>query len=199
MTRRAGKSESTDSACPLEARVTDGARENAQAVNPRESTALPFNELPLEIDLVGGKAANLAAMTRAGVAVPPGFCLTTVAYRQFISMNNLKLLLDETLQNLDSREYASLERAAEVIREAFLQGEMPANVREELFQAYRQLGSPPVAVRSSATREDQAAATFAGQHETFLNTIGEAALERKVRECWASLYSPGAELPRRAR
>ena len=69
---------------------------------------------------------------------------------------------------------------------------VPEDLRLEIADAYRELGGGPVAVRSSATAEDLAGAAFAGQHETFLQVIGEAALVDAVRECWASLWTDRA-------
>ncbi|MHB1035418.1 MAG: PEP/pyruvate-binding domain-containing protein [Pirellulales bacterium] len=110
--------------------------------------------------LVGGKAANLGRLIRAGFPVPDGFAVTTRAYRVAV---------------------------ARVDADGFVH--LPAEVVEEVRLAYRAMGAGPVAVRSSATAEDTAAASMAGQYETFLDIEGEPPLLEAVRRCWASLAS----------
>jgi rifampicin phosphotransferase len=109
------------------------------------------------IDLVGGKAAGLSALIKAGENVPAGFCVTTNVFRR---------------------------------------GKMP---RTAVVEAYRHLGGGLVAVRSSATAEDTPDASFAGQHETVLDVIGEDALITAIRTCWQSLGMPRAVAYREAR
>ncbi len=112
-------------------------------------------------DLVGGKGLSLGLLTAAGLPVPPGFCITTAAYRDAIATSNGELALDE-------------------------------NLRRRVMEGYRQLGGGPVAVRSSATFEDSAAASFAGQQETILGVEGEVALADAIVRCWRSLHSERA-------
>ncbi|GAB2930096.1 PEP/pyruvate-binding domain-containing protein [Nonomuraea fastidiosa] len=125
---------------------------------------------------VGGKAANLGELTRAGLPVPPGWVLTTEAYRQVAA-------------GLDTSGPQVAERA----RKHLLDAPMPDEVREAIVEAYRGLGDGvPVAVRSSATAEDLPFASFAGQQDTFLNVVGEEAVLTAVRRCWASLWTDRA-------
>jgi rifampicin phosphotransferase len=111
--------------------------------------------------LAGGKAVNLGRLGRAGFPVPNGFVITTRAYNHARSINGLGNI-----------------------------GELPSDVAEEVASAYKTMGKGPVAVRSSATAEDMAAASMAGQYETFLNIDGEPPLLDAVLRCWASLDSP---------
>jgi pyruvate,water dikinase len=114
---------------------------------------------------VGGKGANLGNLARAGFPVPPGFVLTTHAYR-------------------------AAQKKISAITVPPVVNPIPPEVEQAILEAYRQLGAPPVAVRSSATAEDMAAASMAGQYETFLDVRGEEELLEKIRHCWASLDSP---------
>jgi phosphohistidine swiveling domain-containing protein len=148
-------------------------------------------------EAVGGKGANLGEMTRAGYPVPPGFCITTTAYLDFIRRNDL----EETIASLGAlaREGGEAALGREVARLAALivGGELAKSVREEIVAAYTQLmevGAPEgqVAVRSSATAEDLAGASFAGQQETSLSVRDAENVLAAVKSCWASLWSPWA-------
>ncbi|NUS02551.1 MAG: phosphoenolpyruvate synthase [Nonomuraea sp.] len=126
---------------------------------------------------VGGKAANLGELTRAGLPVPPGWTLTTDAYRQ-------------VAEGLDLTPGDGL---AERARRHLLQAPVPDTVREAIVKSYAALGPDvPVAVRSSATAEDLPFASFAGQQDTFLNVVGAEAVLDAVRRCWASLWTDRA-------
>jgi pyruvate,water dikinase len=123
-----------------------------------------FTEIgPSDADAVGGKGLSLALLTGAGLPIPPGFCITSMAYRR--------------LRGQSPRDDPQFARA--------------------LTDAYRQLGGGPVAVRSSATAEDGAVTSFAGQQETYLGVNGEEALLDAIGRCWASLDSERAVAYRR--
>ncbi|MFE0376748.1 PEP/pyruvate-binding domain-containing protein [Streptomyces inhibens] len=122
---------------------------------------------------MGGKAANLAELVRGGFPVPPGFVVTTAAYRQ-----------------PDAARF-DLGRG-EAFRCAIEAAEVPEAVAEAVRAAYRELGGGAVAVRSSATAEDLPEATFAGQQDTFLHVVGEREVLDAVRRCWASLWTDRA-------
>ncbi|SDN21757.1 PEP/pyruvate-binding domain-containing protein [Allokutzneria albata] len=127
-------------------------------------------------ELVGGKAANLGELINAGIPVPPGFCVTTDAYRRMI----------EVTGPVFAQEPAT---ARDMLRSAAI----PADLAEEISTAYRALGEDvPVAVRSSATAEDLPNASFAGQQDTYLNVVGVDAVLDAVRRCWASLWTDRA-------
>ena len=156
------------------------------------SLLLDFTDLGRgDLALAGGKGANLGELLRAGLPVPPGFVLTTDAYRRFLTSNEL----DETLLTLARGAGdggADDETLAGQIHALFVGGELPDDIRGPLLDAYTALGAGPIAVRSSATAEDLADASFAGQQESYLNVRGPDELLSAVRECWASLWTPRA-------
>lgn len=129
--------------------------------------------------LVGGKAAGLGVLVDAGLPVPPGFVITTDAYTA-------------AAKHRGTGEGA---RSTDRLRRAPLPDQLAAAITD----AYRGLGSPPVAVRSSGTAEDLADASFAGQYDTYLNVTGTADVIDAVRNCWASLWAPRAVAYRRRR
>ena len=155
---------------------------------------LPFTHLDANLETVGGKGASLARLASAGYPVPGGFHVTTEAYRQFVSANDLGAFILAALDKVDVAAPATLEKASQTIRQSFLQGQITAEIANEIVQSYAALpgANPPVAVRSSATAEDLPEASFAGQQETYLNVSGaEAALEA-TKKCWASLWTARA-------
>ena len=154
---------------------------------------LPFSALDrTHLPVAGGKAANLGELTRAGFPVPPGFCVTTAAYAQVAAGSALGPVLAE-LSRTPAGEIERLSALAARAREALLAAPVPAAVEAACREAYRALGSDiPVAVRSSATAEDLPDASFAGQQDTYLNMVGEAAVLDAIRRCWASLFTERA-------
>lgn len=131
---------------------------------------------------MGGKGANLGEMVKLGMPVPRGFCLTVETYAAHARSIGLAEKIGPLLERQD---WAAVERTA---TELFTGSELDAQTASSVLSAYREMGSPPVAVRSSATAEDMAEASFAGQQETLLNVEGEAALLAAVLRCWASLW-----------
>ncbi|MCE4602385.1 MAG: pyruvate, water dikinase [Desulfurococcales archaeon] len=159
-----------------------------------------LDEIPLQDKtLVGGKAAGLGIMISNGIPVPPGFVVTSEAYKQFIFETGIagfiKHIIEEVIVSGKPEEY---EKASSLIRSKFIRTPMPSRIRSEIIQAYRRLGSqvgleePRVAVRSSATLEDLPEASFAGQQETYLNVQGEDAVVEHVKKAWASLWTARA-------
>ena len=144
------------------------------------------------VPLVGGKGANLGELTQAGIPVPPGFVVTTRAYRQFIEDAGLDHVLRRLLAGLNVDDDDQLNRAAAAVQRAIVQADMPADIQERISAAYLALGEGPVAVRSSATAEDLAEASFAGQQATFLNIEGGFDVVAAVQRCWASLFEARA-------
>ena len=108
------------------------------------------------LEKVGGKGASLARMAAAGLPVPPGFHITTAAYRRFITENGLQEQILSAVSAVTADQPATLEEASRKIGSLFAQSAMPDEVAEEIRQAYAALGGGdlPVAVRSSATVED---------------------------------------------
>jgi rifampicin phosphotransferase len=141
------------------------------------------------INAVGGKALNLGIMSSGGLPVPGGFCVTTEAYR-LVVQQQLDDLMDKLASATDTGGVAA---DAGEARRRVLALEPPAELRTAITDHYEALGdNEAVAVRSSATAEDLAYASFAGQQDTYLNVVGSAALLDAVRRCWASLWTDRA-------
>jgi pyruvate,water dikinase len=147
---------------------------------------------------VGGKCAGLGELLAADLPVPPGFAITTRAHRAFLAENRLTEHISRALASLDPDDVASLEQAAEAVRELTAAAVFPAAVAEAVRDTYAELArrcgqeGVPVAVRSSAVAEDLATASFAGQLETYLWVRGPEEVLRHTRRCWASFYSASA-------
>ncbi|MFE5702718.1 PEP/pyruvate-binding domain-containing protein [Rhodococcus koreensis] len=138
---------------------------------------------------LGGKAVGLASMIGLGLNVPRGFVVTTEAYRGSMTRGTLAEI-DRLLD--DAETPAELGTASRAIRELFTVDMLGEQLRAEIIEAYEKLGPPEdtaVAVRSSATAEDLAEASFAGQQDTYLWTIGTEAVLENIVKCWASLFT----------
>jgi pyruvate,water dikinase len=156
-----------------------------------------FSEITKDdVPLVGGKGANLGEMARAGLPVPPGFCIVADAYREFAApaQEALARILGATrMDDADDVETKSAQLRALLIAQP-----MPAEIAQQVCDAYhalgQQMGALPlrVAVRSSATAEDMPDASFAGQQDTYLNVQGAESLLESVKRCWTSLWSARA-------
>jgi pyruvate,water dikinase len=146
----------------------------------------------------GAKSASLGELLCAGIQVPPGFALATSAFASFVSDNGIEHEIADRLGRISPDDVGSVRGAAQAIAETMSSAPLPDAVREEVTARYGQLAEaagetePPVAVRSSATGEDSAEATFAGQQETYLWVRGVEAVCEAIRKCWISLYSPTA-------
>ena len=150
------------------------------------------------VPLVGGKCASLGELIGAGVRVPPGFAFTTEGYRRFMAGSGLERELRAGLASLDARDLDALEKASAQIRSAIEAQPFPTEMEDLIAECYRRLAvrccvpALPVAVRSSATAEDTAGASFAGQQDTFLWIRGVDELLDRVRRCISSLYTARA-------
>ncbi len=143
--------------------------------------------------VVGGKGASLARLARAGFRVPPGFHVTTGAYLDFVRRGGLREPVLAATSAVDVSDAATLDAASARVGELFAGQPLPAPTAAAIARAYACLGGDaPVAVRSSATVEDLPGMSAAGQHDTYLNVRGEAAVLDAVRRCWASLWSARA-------
>ncbi len=157
-----------------------------------------FSDLGVgDVASVGGKNASLGEMYRElaaqGVRVPNGFAVTAAAFRHVLDTADAWPGLHRALDGLDVRDVDDLARRAQRAREIVYGAPLPAGLVAEITAAYAQLQAEygehvAVAVRSSATAEDLPTASFAGQHETYLNIAGEAKLLDSVRRCFASLF-----------
>ena len=148
---------------------------------------------------IGGKAAQLARLQRAGFRIAPGFCVTVAAYEQFLRDTRLELVVQMELGRKPFGElrWEELWDTALRIRNRFSVANVPLAVAQSICRAVRLLGTrTPVAVRSSAPGEDSAQRSFAGLHESFLHVVGEEAVLESVRLVWASLWSDAALLYR---
>ena len=153
---------------------------------------LPLDSAKADLATVGGKGTNLARLARAGFPVPPGFLVTTSAYRAFVAANRLEEKILSLVPPAVTNDPAALETASAQIRALFSTGTLPPDLSKELLDGYSRLGEGPVAVRSSATAEDLPELSFAGQQDTYLNVLGNDQLLKAVVDCWSSLWTARA-------
>ncbi len=161
---------------------------------------LDLRNIMLEhLPLVGGKNASLGEMinklSHLGIKVPGGFATTTTAYNEFLQQNNLKKKIYPLLKNLDINDAAALKKVSADIQALIMAAPLPTALVDAVCKAYQQLQLTPqqsVAVRSSATAEDLAEASFAGQQETFLNVAGEKNILHAIKKVYASLFTERA-------
>lgn len=162
----------------------------------------PFRSISNDdVASVGGKNASLGEMYRTlaplGVRIPNGFAVTADAYRQVIARAHLAHGLHDALDGLDAGDLGDFAARAQRAHDLVAAAPIPSDVSDQIAAAYRELeaqygASVSVAVRSSATAEDLPTASFAGQHESFLNISGEAMLLEAYRRCLASLFTERA-------
>jgi pyruvate,water dikinase len=164
---------------------------------------VPLSSVTLaDIARVGGKNASLGELLRAlggqGVRVPQGFVLTADAFRLHLREAGLTEWIDRTLAQVDIRDVRALAEAGQAVRARVREAPLPAVLIPAVTEAYAELSrrsgevATDVAVRSSATAEDLPGASFAGQHETYLNIRGLPALDVAIRACFASLFTDRA-------
>ena len=159
-----------------------------------------FEEIAItDVPSVGGKNASLGEMynqlTSQGLRVPNGFATTSHAFWTFLDENDLKNKLPKVLSELDMEHYSNLNSIGKKARQLILRGTLSKELSNAIIEAYTDLcgeHSCAIAVRSSATAEDLPDASFAGQHDTFLNIEGKDALLEAVKKCFASLYTDRA-------
>ena len=156
---------------------------------------LDFDEIDrTRIALVGGKGANLGELSRIDdIRVPAGFCVTTDAFRRIMAnAQSLGDLLDR-MTRIGTEDVDSLRTASAELRRVIEGIVVPDDIAMAISSALARLGAQDAyAVRSSATTEDLPAASFAGQHDSYLNVIGLDAILRSVKNCWASLFTERA-------
>ena len=155
-----------------------------------------------DVALVGGKNASLGEMythlVPRGIRVPNAFVVTAHAYRRFVKESGLEHIIRSEREGLDTGNIRALQRAGKKIRTAFLKVSLPDELEEAIKRAYADLSNAyhtrnvDVAVRSSATAEDLPGASFAGEHETFLNVSGERNVINAIRAAMASLFTDRA-------
>ena len=144
-------------------------------------------------ELTGGKGVNLSRLTKAGFVVPPGFCVPTSAYVEFITDSGIESEIKDLIKQLGSKGHDSAREIAAKIRGIIEAADMPLQLVDEIFSAYEALGECSyVAVRSSGSAEDLVDASFAGQHDTYLDVNGSENVVNAVKRCWASLLTERA-------
>jgi len=172
-----------------------------------------FSELDKDSgNVAGGKGANLSEIYNLKIPVPPGFVVTAQAYDYFIKKAKIKEKIHELLERINYEDSRQLEETAKNIRSFILDSKLPKEIEKEIIEAYEHLdtdylenakgsaldilrtSSEPVfvAVRSSATTEDLAEASFAGQQDSFVNIKGKSELLKHVKKCFASLFTARA-------
>jgi pyruvate, water dikinase len=159
-----------------------------------ETWVIPLSEIGREdVDLAGGKGANLGELVKAGMNVPPGFVITAPAYVAALEAAGVRDDVRRLTAEVDASDSDALARGAEAVRSIVREVALPPELHQRVLSAYRALGGPgggavPVAVRSSATAEDSSDTSFAGMNATFTNVNDEVELVRAIHSCWASLY-----------
>jgi phosphoenolpyruvate synthase/pyruvate phosphate dikinase len=137
----------------------------------------------------GGKAAALGELARAGIAVPRGCVITAAAFQLVMAALDPSGAIRGALEEVPADDLAAIARVADDLRTRITATPLPPAVAAEITSAYSQLGAAAVAVRSSATMEDSAEASFAGLQDSYLAVQGADAVLDRVRSCWASLYN----------
>ncbi|MCM2357872.1 MAG: phenylphosphate synthase subunit beta [Geobacteraceae bacterium] len=147
------------------------------------------------VPLVGGKCSSLGELINAGVRVPPGFALTTEGYRRFMADAGIDREIQSMVTGIDAQDLDALEKVSMAIREMIEAQPFSTEIEDLVAENYRRLSvrscmpAVPVAVRSSATAEDLAGASFAGQQDTYLWVRGADDVLHHMRRCISSLYT----------
>jgi pyruvate,water dikinase len=151
-----------------------------------------------KIMLIGGKGANLGELFRiAGIHVPDGFCISTIAFKRIIEETSLisELLNQLALLQIDERD--KIREVSGEIRRVIEGITIPEGIDREITHAISRIGEKDAyAVRSSATAEDLLTASFAGQQDTYLNILGKETVLKHISKCWASLFTERAVIYR---
>jgi pyruvate,water dikinase len=162
---------------------------------------IPFEKINLsQLQDVGGKNASLGEMFNhmqsLGVEIPDGFAVTVEAYRNFLFHNNLTEPLGKLLEKIENKSLSNLPEIAQQCRNLVSEAVLPEDLKKEILNAYSKVkevsADVSVAVRSSATAEDLPTASFAGQHDSFLNVKGDENLLDAVHNCYISLFNDRA-------
>ncbi|TMF22185.1 MAG: phosphoenolpyruvate synthase [Chloroflexi bacterium] len=148
--------------------------------------------------VAGGKGANLGEISKIeGIRVPDGFCISAEAFKRSVGeTSSIKELLDNlSLLKVEDRD--EIGELSSEIRRSIEGLAIPQDINKEVTSFLSRLGEKnSYAVRSSATAEDLPTASFAGQHDTYLNVVGTEAILRNISKCWASLFTQRAVIYR---
>src|SRR3989344_1051950 len=168
----------------------------------KEKYVIPMDTVGLaDVARVGGKNASLGEMLRElgkyGIRVPSGIIVTTLGYRHFIASNTLEGRIKEKLKKWKHGDIRSLESVSEEIRRLLRDAPLPKDLEQEIIAGYEGMEAQygrgiDVAIRSSATAEDLAGASFAGGYETYIGIRGQKDVLTAVRQCFASLFTARA-------
>jgi len=166
------------------------------------SYIIPFNKINLtHLSETGGKNASLGEMFNKlqplGIKVPDGFAVTASAYKYFLSHNKIEGKLKSLLDTIDEKTLSNLPAIARQCRTLVAEATLPDDLKQAILQSYKTLSTDDklpvsVAVRSSATAEDLPTASFAGQHDSFLNITGDETLLQAVQRCYVSVFNDRA-------
>jgi pyruvate,water dikinase len=165
-----------------------------------EKLIKPFSEINVgDVAETGGKNSSLGEMftqlSSKGIKIPDGFATTAFAFKGFLAYNQIGEVLQEYLKQLDTKQFTNLRETGAKARETIMAARLQPDFERAIIEAYGNLcgrRTIEVAVRSSATAEDLPEASFAGQHDTYLNIKGKEALVQAVQKCFASLYTDRA-------
>ncbi len=146
----------------------------------------------IDEDAIGSKAMELVRMSRTGLAVPPGYCVTKIAFQEHLEQNNLIPRLRSTLDALAKAKPEDKGTILVDLRKAVIESPLADSVRERIENEYHVLGAERVAVRSSGTAEDLPGHSFAGQYDTYLGVANVEDCIEAVKKCWASLWTQRA-------
>jgi pyruvate,water dikinase len=158
----------------------------------------PRKVLPLDVarnvdaSMVGAKAMSLFHMLDLGLPVPPGFCITTDAYRDHLDSANLTPKIAAAVTTLEQAEPQKKKDILSEVRQIIIQPPMAETLRRQIEEHYRAFSGKRTAVRSSATAEDLPGQSFAGQYDTYLGVAGLEECIEAVKKCWASLWTERA-------
>lgn len=151
-----------------------------------------------DIDVAGGKGANLGELTQSGIPVPPGFVITAKSYQKFMDETGITDKIMDLLKSVNVNNSRELDEVADKVKSIITSTEIPQELNTSIIEAYNALSGKigveeaDVAVRSSATAEDLPEASFAGQQDTYLHIKGIDFVLKYVRKCWASLFEARA-------
>ena len=152
----------------------------------------PFSQLSkTDVFIAGGKGASLGEMTQAKIAVPPGFVILIDGFDRFLEETDLAIEIASQIKKINYKDINSVDRFSNVIRDLIHDASMPQDLKKEFLKEFKKLNAKYVAIRSSATAEDSAVASWAGELETYLNTTENTLIEN-IKKCWSSLFTPRA-------
>jgi len=144
-----------------------------------------------DIQIAGGKGANLGELIKIGIPVPDGFIILAGAFEGFLEENDINVEIKKSWNRINIKDIESVEENSEILRDPISKAKMPKKIEEEILKEFGKLRIKYVAVRSSATAEDSKIDSWAGELETYLNTTKENLIEN-IKKCWSSLYTPRA-------